>query len=68
MFMFLKRRPSLVVTWTSVDLHITILQTSKKFQKGFEFVASHNNLIDGILCDIAHLHTTLLNTNEHQWY
>jgi hypothetical protein len=67
--MFLKRKPRLVVTWTSVVLQIDTLQTyQKNLQKGFEFVASHNNLIDGILCHIAHLHTTLSNTNEHQWY
>jgi hypothetical protein len=52
-----------------VLFYTATLQTyPKKFQKGFEFVASHNNLIDGILCHIAHLHATLSNTNEHQWY
>jgi hypothetical protein len=67
--MFLKRKPRLVVTWTSNVLQIATFQTYKnKFQKGFEFVSSHINLIDGILCHIAHLHTTLSNTNEHQWY
>jgi hypothetical protein len=67
--MFLKRKPRLVVTWTSNVLQIATFQTYKKqFQKGFEFFASHNNLIDGILCHIAHLHITLLNTNEYQWY